>query len=300
MMIIDKKQIHRGSSMLLASDILPPFVAALRAGKDPVSFYLRERLSPATQDLLRPWSAAARPSKALLNGLRKDLNPCLREGIYEPSRFAGVTLSPATRRLLKLEPKHGVDLIDLSRCLLEDAYPNGIAHRMGFPDLKRHYAARMANLIQRKTQLALRSHRRVGWLMDAFQGGPEKVMRALLDQGLIDIDHPSHSRLFEKFDFSGPMFKVFTEEEKTTLIDWIESLRADGAAVTRPEPAAVAEPVNATLEWLSRRTTEAAHEGRHRIAGAEPDGSGVAPSPAAEEEQPFGNKRGRIGMGSVH
>ena len=292
MMILDKKQIYLQSSLLLASDILPPFVAALRAGADAVSSHLRGQLGLPTQALLRSWNSAAHPSDALLDGLRKDLNLCLRAGIYEPERFIAVPLSADTKRLIDLKPKHGVDVIDLGRCLLEDAYPDGITRRVGFPDLKRHYAARMADLIRRKTQLALQSHRRVGWLMQAFQQGPETVMRMLLDQGLIDIEHPAHSRLFEKFDFSGPMYKVFTDEEKATMIDWIESLRADGAEVVRPEPAAVAEIEPVTRELPDRRAARPAQVGVQLVADS--------PQPAAERVTSLGERRGQLGMGSVH
>jgi L-Lysine epsilon oxidase N-terminal/Iron-containing redox enzyme/L-lysine epsilon oxidase C-terminal domain len=292
MMLVDKKQIHVESSLLAAADILPPFVAALRAGGDPLSFHLRGRLSLATQALLRSSSAAASPSQVLLEGLSRDVNACLKAGLYDRERFRDVNLSPATKTLVALEPKHGVDLVDLGRCLLEDAYPDGIARRSGFPDIKRHYAARMVELIRRKTQLALQSHRRVGWLMHAFEAGPETVMRALVDQGLIDIDHPAHSRLFEKFQFSGPMYKVFSEDEKTTLVDWIESLRADGAEVARPEPAALAEPIPGVVERLERRAADGALAWPRVIAGE--------PAQPAERARPFGDKRGRIGMGSTH
>jgi hypothetical protein len=275
MMLVDKKQIHLRSSLLRCADIRPPFVSALRGAADPVSAYLRQRLGPATLALLDGWEEREPPSPALLRHMRQDLNACLRAGIYEERRFAGVPLSPATRNLLRLQPV-GLDRIDLGRCLLEDAYPDGIARRPGFPDIKGYYAARMAELIRRKTGLALQSHRRVGWLMQAFEKSPEAVMEVLVARGLIDRDHPARSRLFEQTEFSGPMFKVFTEEEKTVIIDWIESLRADEGQVQRPQPALLAQ---------------------EPAAGADARGAGFRERPA---EGSLSEKRWRLGMGAVH
>ncbi len=279
-LIVDKKQIHLGSSLLQASDILPPLIAAVKAADDPVSRYLGTQLDPSTRLSLAEWSIGEAPPERLLEGLRRDLNRCLRAGIYDQERFTGVPQSGDTARLLKLQPTHGVDLIDLGRCLLEDAYPAGIRRRTGFPDIQRHYAARMAEVIRSKLPVALQSHRRVGWLAEAFKGGPETVMRRLLERGFIDIDHPGRSRLFGKTEFDGPMYKVFTEEERAAMIDWIESLRAGTAGAVRPEPVLVADAA-----------------GMPQTAAA----GGTSPAqPVREVEWSFGEKRSRIGMGSVH
>ena len=299
MMIVDKKQIHRGSSLLLASDILPPLVVALRSGKDPVSAHLRACLSHATDDLLAKWNPEIRPSEALLDGLRKDLNVALKAGIYERGRFQDVALSPATKSLMDLNPRRGVDLIDLGRSLLEDAYPQGLAPRAVFPDLKRYHAQKMAKMIEHKTQLAMRSHRRVGWLMDAFRKGPEKVMRVLLERGLVDIDHPNRSRLFEQTEFNGPMYKVFTDEEKATMIDWIVSLREEAGDATRPEPVTMSEPAQRTFEWFSHRA-ETPHEKPHEIVSLNAKGAKSASSAASDQDRFLTEKRSRVGMGSVH
>ncbi len=281
MMLVDKKQIRLGSSLLLASEIQPPLVASLQAGEDSVSVYLRGRLAPATAALLDAWTEGV-PSAELLEALRRDLNACLRTGIYDAARFAAVSLSTETRGLLRVKSQQAVDLIDLGRSLLEDTYPAGIARRPGFPDVKAHYAARMAALIRHKTPLALQSHRRRGWLIEAFATGPEAVMEALLRRGLIDIDHPARSALFEKLEFSGPMYKVFTDEERAVIIDWIESLRADGAAVTRPQAHAFPIPEQVTA-LVAPLDTE--------------DKAGNAD---ANAERSYGEKRARIGMGAVH
>ena len=280
MMLVDKKQITLRSGLLLASDIRTPFVAALRAAGDPVSTHLRGLLGPATRSLLDDWTIDDQPGNGLLDALCADINQALRAGIYEPERFAGVRLSAASRDLLRRNPRHGIALIDLGRSLLEDAYPHGITCRPLYPDIKAYYADRMADLIRRKAQLALRSHRRIGWLMQAFQGPPEGVMQALRDRGFIDIAHPGRSRLFEQTEFSGPMFRVFTDEEKAIIIDWIESLRAHDPMDAAREPVIA---VNSPIARPNRRRigktapgagrSLAASNGRHAsVAGQTPAG----------------------------
>jgi hypothetical protein len=288
MMLVDKKQIHLRSSLLLASDIRAPFVAALKAAGDPVSLHLRDSLSPTTRLLLDNWTQDVPPCGALREGLRSDINKVLRTGLYEPERFAEVTLSAASRHLLQRDPRQGVDLIDLGRSLLEDAYPGGIARRPGYPDVKAYYAERMAGLIRRKARLALQSHRRVGWLMQAFRGPPQGLMQALRDRGYIDIEHPERSRLFEQTEFSGPMYRVFTDEERAIIVDWIESLRADDAEAARPEPAAAADP---PADQPESRASEATRLFPNEAQWLVP-GKG--------QDRPLSGRRHRIGMGSVH
>jgi hypothetical protein len=234
MMIVDKKQIHIGSPLLANSDISQPFLLALQRVSSPLSRYLHDRLSATTQIHLAAWPGDEAPSAALLDGLRCDLNQCLRTEV--PSAlFAGIELSAGTKRLLQLRPKGGVDLLDLGRCLLEDAFPDGIMRRPGFPDLRGHAIAKMQQMVEAKAPVGIRSHRRIRWLTDAFKSGPEAVLHALLERGWIDLVHPSSSRLFEKTTFDGPMFKVFSDEEKAIVVDWIEALGGDTPAQLEPE-----------------------------------------------------------------
>jgi hypothetical protein len=284
MLLVDRKQIHIRSSLLLTSDILPPLLPVLQTGRSRIVRYLHDHLSAATQIHLAAWTAGETPADALLAGLCRDLNQCLRAGIYEPSRFDGVSLSADTQRLLKLRPKNGVDLIDLGRCLLEDAFPDGIAHRIGFPDLRQHYASKMTKLIRTKIPVAVQSHRRVRWLTAAFKAGPEAVMQALVDHGFIDIDHPANSRLFEKTKFDGPMFRVFSDEDKATIVDWITTLRSDSAKAVSPEPGALAAVADAAAD---RPSVEAG------VASGESE-------PASTGAWSFAEVRRRTGMGSTH
>ncbi|MBV8843931.1 MAG: LodA/GoxA family CTQ-dependent oxidase [Bryobacterales bacterium] len=259
LMTVDRKQIHLRSSLLLASDILPPFLMALRAGKDAISTFLNEKLSSHTQSWLKAWHVHEPPPAELLQGVRADLNVWLKAGIDEKDRFKNVSLSAETRKLLKLKPKHGVDLIDLNRSLLEDAYPKGIARRAAFPDIKAHYAAKFADLVRKKAPLALQSHRRVPWVMKAFHGKPEDMLQTLIDRGLIDIEHPAHSPFFTKLEFSGPMYKAFTEEEKNVMMDSIEALRTGGIHIVQAEPETSADAENAMLDLVKRRSNEMAY-----------------------------------------
>lgn len=235
MMLIDRKQIHIGPSLLTASDILPPFVDRLRKANDPVSLYLRAQLRPATRAMLTAGSVTEVQPGALVDALREDMNRCLRQGIYDCDRFSGIQLSASTAALLGKQPLHDVDLIDLNRCLLEDAYPDGIARRNCFPDFKHHCASQMIALINRKAALAQSSHRRVEWLSEVFHEGPDAVMHALLKRGFIDLKNPRLSRLFAKTEFGGPMFRVFSEEDKRTIVDWVESVRTDASVPVRPQ-----------------------------------------------------------------
>ena len=273
MLIVDKKQIHLRSGLLRTADILPPLLTELQAADTPVSAYLDRHLRATTRISLQNWRQGDVPSPLLLSGLCQDLNACLRDGIYTEERFAGIALSGQTRRLLQLDPCRGVDRIDLGRSLLEDTYPEGVARRTGFPDLRGRYAARMEELIRRKTALALQSHRRMGWLTEAFQGGPRQVMQELLSRGMIDIEDPARSPLFGRLEFSGPMYKVFTDEEKTVILEWIESLRPDSAAVIRPEPVAVVDPAQAMWILLMRRGAEAARIAAHAHTELAADGA---------------------------
>ena len=60
MMIVDKKQIHLRSSLLLSDDILPPLVAALRSAREPLSEHLRAGLSLPTRPCWRTGAPRSR------------------------------------------------------------------------------------------------------------------------------------------------------------------------------------------------------------------------------------------------
>ncbi len=91
---------------LRASDLTDAdaLAARIRTAADPVSAHLRSAIGPAE----------------LLDGLNAVL---AGDALYDPERFAEVTLSPATQAILTA----GGDLTRLNRLLLQDAYPDLVA-----------------------------------------------------------------------------------------------------------------------------------------------------------------------------
>lgn len=109
-------------------DLLEPraLTLSLRAGKDPVSLYLRGCLSPSTRELLMDYTGGTMPSAALINAIIAGLNQAiLGEGLYTKERFAKVTLSKLTKQMLDQNPQDDSRVL-LNRLLLEDAYPEDI------------------------------------------------------------------------------------------------------------------------------------------------------------------------------
>ena len=100
----------------------------LRGGAgQPVSQYLRDRISSESRDLLDEYDGAGPPSETLVNGLVDELNRALRDGgLYTADRFEGLRLTEETRRLVEYEPRDERLVGLLNRWLLEEAYPDEI------------------------------------------------------------------------------------------------------------------------------------------------------------------------------
>lgn len=95
------------------------------ASDDLLASYLAAHLTNSTQTLLAGYSGGRDP--ALRKALVEDLNRLIRgASLYEPDRFAGVTLSPATRALLQQPSLEAADVARLNRLLLEDAFPTAL------------------------------------------------------------------------------------------------------------------------------------------------------------------------------
>jgi ACS family hexuronate transporter-like MFS transporter len=111
------------------SDIVfPKFVARLK-GSDAVTTYIKSNLSPATLSALQSDPEGGTP--ALQTNLVHDLNALINGGsMYEPGRFASVTLRPGTQQLLAQNPSRDA-LPHFNRLLIDDAYPRAIS-RGGF------------------------------------------------------------------------------------------------------------------------------------------------------------------------
>jgi len=123
-----------GSPRFAPADIrdVPGLAARLQDPQDPVSQYLKDRLSDEAQRTLAG-TVTAQPfdekQDALLAiQLANELNRILEQpGLYDQQRFAQVYLSPTTRRLIAQNPQEGEDLLRLNRLLLEQTYPLEIA-----------------------------------------------------------------------------------------------------------------------------------------------------------------------------
>jgi Domain of Unknown Function (DUF1080) len=103
-------QIENNATLLSTAAIadLPAFMAKLTSASDPVSGFLRGKLSDSTKTPL----------------VIKDLNQVISgPSIYAKPLFDTVVLRPETSLLLKRQPT-GYQLARLNKMLLEDAYPN--------------------------------------------------------------------------------------------------------------------------------------------------------------------------------
>src|SRR5271155_2580542 len=97
----------------------PALFNRLQHPSDDLSTFLASQIPPDTASQMR----ASGPTPEVASLLVTNLNAIIRgPSIYDEHRFAGVTLSPATRSLLDSAPK-GDALAWLNRLLLHDAYP---------------------------------------------------------------------------------------------------------------------------------------------------------------------------------
>lgn len=88
-----------------------------------IDTWLAARLSALTKTELSGFESIGANPTAFRAALLHDLNQVgVGPSIYDPQRFEGVTLRPATKHLLTNPPIDG-DCLRLNRMLLEDAYP---------------------------------------------------------------------------------------------------------------------------------------------------------------------------------
>ena len=107
----------------------------------------------------------------------------------------------------------------------------------------------LARLIQARSPHAIGYHQniRLGdisldeWLANAHKDS-RPLLRALHDSPLINRTCPATSRLIRAMEFGGPMFGVFSSQEREDALAWIE---APHAACTNPakEPSTASNPV---------------------------------------------------------
>jgi lipopolysaccharide export system protein LptA len=105
---------------------LTAFTARFNPPRDPVAQYVSTQLSPATRPLLAAYHGHEK-DPALQTALALDFNRMTQSGtLYQPDRFAGTYLSLDTTDLLRQQPL-GIDLVELNRLLLLDAFRGEIA-----------------------------------------------------------------------------------------------------------------------------------------------------------------------------
>lgn len=114
------------STMVAPADFknVPDLVQKLKQHADPVSAFLYTNLSQPTVQALD--QNAGGDLAGLENGLSADLTRIVNgPSIYDQQRFSGVKLQQTTTQLLAQNPQ-GEGIVQLNRCLLQDAYPDEI------------------------------------------------------------------------------------------------------------------------------------------------------------------------------
>jgi len=113
---------------------------------DPLSTFLASKLSDKTLQVLAHHEQGLSSDTAVRVALMQDLNSLiLKESIYTPERFNGVTLKDATRQLLAQGPKNRNDA-RLNRMLLADAYPGMLEFRDGIIGVTNQFAATLVSV----------------------------------------------------------------------------------------------------------------------------------------------------------
>ena len=105
---------------------MPRLATRLEERRDAVSDYLWGRLSAPTRAALA--AASGPPDATLSQALLDDLNAVVNGNpIWDPVRFAGVVLAPATRDLAASNPPAGPERVRANRLLLESAFRHELA-----------------------------------------------------------------------------------------------------------------------------------------------------------------------------
>lgn len=276
---MDRKQIDLSYPAMLTTEQIASkheLVSRLSYGAAdqgaPLATYLAGRFRPEVQEQLRRHAHDDEPTQALLGTCVDELNRLMQgdESFYARDRFEPDSLGPDTIALLS-RPAADEALVRLNRLLLRDGF-KGVIEDMPkleprrFPDHRTYCQKRFVSLIKSKAYAAKPLHDEVvlgerplsEWFDD-----PERLVEALATSRFINVDHPRSSRLFEAMSFSGPMYKIFTEDEKTVILDWIESLQTpDSAPQPGPGPTPQ-EAAEAVLALIRKHAASASREDRH-------------------------------------
>jgi fucose permease len=118
-----------GSSTFSSAEVvdIASLAGKLKKSERPFDTWLKNQLSPATQELLanrQDQNSDKELQKALLQDFNKTIIP--NSFIFEQERFSNITLRNETKKLIEQSP-HGSNLKRLNRLLLEDAYPSELS-----------------------------------------------------------------------------------------------------------------------------------------------------------------------------
>jgi hypothetical protein len=124
-----------GRSPFRRQDVdIPTLAARLARASDPLAQYIRGRLSPRTRQLLDRYRRSLEPDRELRRleePLVAGLNTLLEDpGLYEPRRFAAVTLADDTQAALAVLSGARA-LRRRNRLLLADAFPQELGADIG-------------------------------------------------------------------------------------------------------------------------------------------------------------------------
>lgn len=108
-----------------------------------------------------------------------------------------------------------------------------------FPKWSTFHRDRMLRLVRSKAAFAAQVHGRKmldGALLNDLFSRPEELLDKMVSSRLVNVEQPRRSRLFELLAYEGPMYRVFTDEEKEVVLDWIESISAKQEPCIDPLP----------------------------------------------------------------
>jgi fucose permease len=118
----------------------------LMAPTDAVSTYLSTNLSATTRETLALFKNGSASETAVRVALMQDLNTVvLKQSLHNPERFAGITLTEGTKKLLAQDAKARYEP-RLNRLLLADAFPKELAFRDGVISFTNQFAATLASV----------------------------------------------------------------------------------------------------------------------------------------------------------
>jgi hypothetical protein len=124
---------------------VPALARKLTSAGDPVSEFLAKNLSSSTRQTLTRLNGGAASVTGARIALAKDLNSLIvKQSVYDPQRFSGITLKEKTKELLA--QSKGRNEARLNRLLLADAYPQELAFQDGIVGVTNQLATWLLSL----------------------------------------------------------------------------------------------------------------------------------------------------------